>query len=85
MKGWFGTSIAKRTSDEQLESLAQQLLTVIGDSQTADGMTVTLDAAMRDKGRILLSFTVEGDRKTHSVHRSARTEKVRHIFLYNER
>ncbi len=63
MRNWFGTSIAKIMSDEQVESLAQQLLTVIGDSQTADGVTVTLDAAMRDEGRILLAFTVEGDRK----------------------
>ena len=61
MRGWFGTSIAKIMSDEQVESLAQQLLTVIGDSQTADGVTVTLDAAMRDEESILLSFTVEGD------------------------
>ena len=63
MRGWFGSSIAKIMCDDQVESLAQQLLTVIGDSQTADGVTVTLDAAMRDEGRILLAFTVEGDRK----------------------
>ena len=63
MKSWFGTSITKRTSDEQVESLAQQLLTVIGDSQTVGGVTVTLNAAMRDKGMILLSFTVGGDGK----------------------
>lgn len=85
MRGWFGTSIAKIMSDEQVESLAQQLLTVIGDSQTADGVTVTLDAAMRDEESILLSFTVEGDsRLTPSAGRLG-TGKVGHVPLFDER
>ena len=85
MRGWFGTSIAKTMSDEQVESLAQQLLTVIGDSRTADGVTVTLDAAMRDEGRILLTFTVEGDSKlTPSAGRLEREKSGMYPYLTKE-
>ena len=72
-------------SDEQVESLAQQLLTVIGDSRTADGVTVTLDAAMRDEGRILLTFTVEGDSKlTPSAGRLEREKSGMYPYLTKE-
>ena len=75
MKIWFGPAIAETMSDAQSESLAQKLLTVVGDTRMADGTAVTLDAALRDEGRILLSFTVDGDHKLNPAAGKIKSEK----------
>ena len=63
MRNWFGPAIRKDMPDDKVESLADQTLIVIGESRTEEGVTVTLNAAMRDDQRIFMSFTVEGEKE----------------------
>ena len=63
VRNWFGPAIRKDMPDDKVESLADQTLIVIGESRTEEGVTVTLNAAMRDDQRIFMSFTIEGEKE----------------------
>ena len=57
---WFWNISEDRLAPEASEELFAELGTVIGQSQTAGGVTMTLDGALWDGEYMYLSLTVEG-------------------------
>ena len=57
---WFGSISENRLVPEQSEALFAELGTVIGRSQTAGDVTMTLDGALWDGEYLFLSLSVEG-------------------------
>lgn len=56
---WFQPITLREMEDSEAEVILKDMGTVIGQRQTVDGVTVTLDAAVRDEKNIILSFSVE--------------------------
>lgn len=63
---WFQPIMMRDMEDTEADAILREMGTVIGQSQTVDGVTVTLDAAVRDEKNIILSFSVETEEEIHA-------------------
>lgn len=57
---WFSPWVAGNMEEEEAERLFRDIGTVVGESQTVDGVTVTLEGIVQDQNILLLAFTVDG-------------------------
>lgn len=58
---WFWNKTADSQTPEASEDLLASMGTVIGQSQTVDGVTMTLDGALWDGNTLMLSLTLGGE------------------------
>ncbi|WP_298021802.1 DUF4179 domain-containing protein [uncultured Dysosmobacter sp.] len=57
---WFWNRAADVQTPEASEDLLSSMGTVIGQSQTVDGVTMTLHGALWDRGTLMLSLSMDG-------------------------
>lgn len=71
---WFWNVAADPRAPEGSEDLLSRMGTVIGQSQTADGTTVTLEGALWDGDYLMLSLSLSGDNSDLRYWSSVSTE-----------
>lgn len=71
---WFWNKAADSQTPEASEDLLASMGTVIGQSQTVDGVTVTLNGALWDGNTLMLSLTLEGDGMPKAYYESGSSE-----------
>lgn len=71
---WFWNKSADPKAPETSEDLLASMGTVIGQSQTVDGVTMTLNGALWDGTTIMLSLSLEGEEVPANYWTSVHTE-----------
>lgn len=71
---WFWNKTSDSQTPEASEDLLSSMGTVIGQSQTVDGVTMTLDGALWDGSTIMLSLSLKGEELPANYWTSISTE-----------